>query len=94
MEVHSIEAVLACGDFKIAGVSPGEGLAQSFALQAILEKAVAHGILQLGCDLHVLGKCWLESGFPHDQILWLVGRCLFLLVKEMNISPLIFPSRP
>ena len=45
---------LACGDFKIVGVSPSEDLAQCFALQAISEKAVTHGILQLGCDRHIL----------------------------------------
>ena len=73
MEAHSIGGVLACGDFKIVGVSPSEDLAQWFALQAILEKVVTHGILQLGCDLHVLGKCWLESGFRHDQILRACG---------------------
>ena len=78
MEVHSIVGVLAGGDFKIVGVSPGEDLAQSFALQAISEKSVTHGILQLGCDLHVLGKCWLESGFHHDQFL----RACDVIVEE------------
>ena len=73
MEAHSIGGVLACGDFKIVGVSPSEDLAKCFALQAILEKAVTHGILQLGCDLHVFGKCGLESGFRHDQILRACG---------------------
>lgn len=68
MEIHSVEGILACWDFKIVGVSPAKGLAQALALQAILEKAYTHGILQLGCVPYVLGKCWLGLGFRHDQI--------------------------
>ena len=83
-EAHSIGGVLACGDFKIVGVSPSEDLAQRFALQAILEKVATHGILQLGCDLHVLGKYWLESGFRHDQILRACG----VIVEEGSRVPM------
>ena len=57
MEAHSIAGVLACG------VSASEDLAQCFALQEILKKAAAHGILRLGGALKVLGKCWLDPVF-------------------------------
>ena len=85
MEAHSIGGVLACGDVvgDVVGVLPSEDLAQCFALQAISEKAVTHGILQLGCDLHVLGKCWVELGFRHDQIL----RACSVIVEEGSGHP-------
>ena len=47
-------------------------------------KIVTHGILQLGCDLHVFGKCWLESGFRRDQILRACG----VIVAEGSRVPM------
>ena len=88
MEAHSIAGVLACGDFKIIGVSSSEDLAQSFALQEILEKAATHGILRLGGGLKVLGKCWLDPSFQHGQILRARG-----VVVQLGARVPMFRSR-
>ena len=61
MEVHSIEGILACRGVKIVGIAPEEALTRAFALQAILNKALVHGIVQLGCDLQVWGSVgWMR----------------------------------